>query len=193
MQTLKIIVGLGNPGKKYKNTRHNVGFMVLDKMAENLDLTWKTDKKFNAETAIFSSDEKKIILMKPLSFMNNSGQAVHSLMSYYGVIPKFSFRSLFKKNIQKISDLTEILTIIHDDLDIELGKYKISTDSRAAGHNGVQSIIDHLKTKNFKRIRVGIKTEIKEKIPGNKFVLQNFNKEEMKTIEKIIPQIISQL
>ncbi len=179
---MKIIVGLGNPGKKYKNTRHNVGFMVLDALAEELGLTWKTDKKFNADIA----KDGDTILVKPLTYMNNSGQSVQAIMSYYNLLPKKL--GLIKK---KDADLSEALTVIHDELDIGLGKYKITSDSRSAGHNGVQSIINHLKTKNFKRIKIGIKSDLKEKMSGEKFVLMNFAKEEQKMINEVIDKIKS--
>ena len=87
--------------------------------------------------------------------MNNSGQAIQAILSYYKLLPKKL--GLIK---QKDSNLSDILTIIHDDIDIELGNHKTSVNSRSAGHNGVQSIINHLKTKNFKRIRIGVRTEL---------------------------------
>ena len=87
---------------------------------------------------------------------------------------------------KKDSNLSGVFTVIHDDLDIELGKYKISVDSRSAGHNGVQSIINHLKTKNFKRIRIGIKNKKPAQMPAKQYVLQKFNEEELKNIKKTI-------
>ena len=90
-------------------------------------------------------------------------------------------------------DLSEILTVIHDDLDIELGKYKISIDSRSAGHRGVESIIDYLKTKNFKRIRIGICSPMLEKIPADKFVLQKFSDEEKAIIHPLISKIVGEI
>ncbi|MFA5359749.1 MAG: aminoacyl-tRNA hydrolase [Patescibacteria group bacterium] len=174
---MNIIVGLGNPGEQYQSTRHNVGFMAVDALAKKLDLKWKNNKKFKADIA--KGDD--VILVKPLTFMNESGSAVVLTLAYYKLSP-------------------ENLTVIHDDLDIELGKSKISVDSRSAGHNGVQSIIDRLNTKNFKRLRIGIKTSSLEKIPADlarqngveaaKFVLQKFKPEEKKIINSIIPEVI---
>jgi PTH1 family peptidyl-tRNA hydrolase len=191
---MKIIVGLGNPGEKYKKTRHNVGFMAVDALAEQMGLTWQKNKKFNAQLA----KGKNIILVKPLSYMNNSGQVAQVVLSYYKLLPKKL--GLIK---QKNSDLSKILTIIHDDIDIPLGKYKISIDSRSAGHNGVQSIIDRLKTKNFKRIRIGIRTDLinkiladpsrRKQVEASKFVLQKFSKEELEIINNLIPEIIEEL
>jgi PTH1 family peptidyl-tRNA hydrolase len=177
---MRIIVGLGNPGDKYKITRHNAGFMAVDALANKFGLTWEENKKFKALTA----KGLDIILVKPQTFMNLSGESVQAILSYYKLMPK-SLGIIKKKD----ADLSEILTVIHDDLDIDLGKFKISTDSRSAGHNGVQSIINHLKTKNFKRIRIGIKTPLKEKIPTEKFVLQKFSEEELVITKKIIEQL----
>jgi len=179
----KILVGLGNPEKRYERTRHNAGFMALDLLAQTSDLDWKENKKFNSQTATLGDT----LLLKPQTYMNNSGQAVRAALSYYKLLPKNLL------TVKKDSDLSDVLTVIHDDLDIVLGKYKISADSRSAGHNGVQSIIDHLKTKNFKRIRLGILTELKEKMPGEKFVLDNFGKNEMVDLEKVLGEVMNEL
>ena len=181
---MKIIVGLGNPGEKYNNTRHNAGFMALDFFAEKENLVWQFDKKFNIDFI----KHNDTFFIKPLTFMNNSGQAIALFMNYYKLLPKKI--GLIK---EKNSKLSQILTVVHDDLDIELGKYKISTDSRSAGHNGVQSIIDHLKTKNFRRIRIGIKNNRPEQMPIEKYVLQKFSEEEIITINNLMPKIIAGL
>jgi len=191
---MKLKIGLGNPGDKYKKTRHNVGFMVVDALAEKHELNWKMNKKFKAEIATFSpsllegAGRGEVIIAKPQTYMNLSGQTVQAILSYYKLLPKKL--GLIQKND---SDLSEILTVIHDDLDIEFGKYKIAVDSRSAGHNGVQSIINQLKTKNFKRIRIGIRNNMLDNIPIDKFVLQKFNNEEEKNIKSLISEIIKQL
>ena len=181
---MSIVIGLGNPGEQYKKTRHNAGFMAINALAKELNLTWVANKKFKAETASGSG----FILIKPQDFMNNSGFSATAVLNYYKLLPK-------KLGILRTAnaDLSKILTVIHDDLDIELGKYKISVDSRSAGHRGVESIIDQLKTKNFKRIRIGIRTVALEKIPTEKFVLQKFTGEEEKKIITLIKEIIKQL
>lgn len=181
---LKVIIGLGNPGEQYNNTRHNAGFMAIDALAKELGLTWTANKKFKAETA----EGQNIILIKPRDFMNNSGSPAKAVLSYYKLLPK-KLGILKTKN----ADLSEILTVIHDDLDIELGKYKISVDSRSAGHRGVQSIIDQLKTKNFQRIRIGIRASALEKIPADKFVLQKFPQEEKIIIDQLILKIAGEM
>ena len=179
-----IISGRGNPEKPKKTPRHNIGFMAIDFLASKQALNWESSKKLKADMAK-SSD---LILVKPQDFMNNSGQTVAAVLSYYKLLPK-------KLGLIKAADadLSKILTIIHDDLDIELGKYKISIDSRSAGHRGVESIIRHLKTKNFKRIRIGIKTSALEKIPADSFVLQKLNDEEKKIVNAVISASLNEL
>lgn len=181
---MRIIIGLGNPGEKYKKTRHNAGFIALDAFAKKLGLNWETSKKFNAEII----KQIDTVLVKPQNYMNNSGQTAQGVLSYYKLLPKKL--GLIK---EKNSNLADSLMIIHDDIDIPLGKYKLSVDSRSAGHNGVQSIIDYLKTKNFKRLRIGVRTNIIEKMPADKFVLQNFNQEELDTLNNLIPKIIKEI
>lgn len=177
---MNIIVGLGNPGKKYKNTRHNVGFYAVDKIVQEKNLSWTLNKKFFSLIA----HDGDTLYIKPQTFMNNSGQAVNAVLSYYKLLPK-KIGIIKEKN----SDLTKILTVIQDDLDIKIANYKLSENSRSGGHKGVESIIQHLRTKNFKRIRIGIKNELKEKIPTEKFVLMNFSKEEKIIIDKVLKEI----
>lgn len=174
---MKIIIGLGNPGLEYKNTRHNVGFMVIDVLAEQHDLVWKNNKKFQAKIC----QNKNFILIKPQTFMNNSGKTALAILSYYKLLPR-----KFGLFINKNNNLSDVLTVIHDDVDIELGKYKISINSGSAGHQGVQSIINYLKTKKFQRIRIGIRSNLINKITTEKFVLQRFSGEELRVVKKII-------
>lgn len=167
---MKIIIGLGNPGEQYKLTRHNLGFMVVDALAKQLELTWTVNKKLKAEI----TKTTDFILIKPQTFMNLSGESVEATLSYY-----------------KLS--ADDLIIIHDDLDLEFGTYKVATASRAAGHNGVQSIMDKLNTQKICRYRVGIKNELREKIPAEKFVLEKFSKTELENLEDIIQKIVKEL
>jgi PTH1 family peptidyl-tRNA hydrolase len=177
---MKIVVGLGNPGQEYENTRHNTGFMLVDKLAADAGAAWQFNKRFKAEIA----ESRGVFFVKPQTFMNESGVAVAAVLSYYKLLPK-TLGILKSKN----ADLSQILTVAHDDVDIDLGKYKISIDSRSAGHKGVQSIINHLKTKNFQRLRLGTKTELKNKIPTDKFVLMKFGAEEKEKISALIKKI----
>lgn len=179
---MKIIVGLGNPGKEYNGTRHNAGAMVLDELAGGE--SWRESKKFQALTLERGGD----LWIKPLTYMNLSGSSVRAILDYYHLIPKKL--GLFRA---KDSDLSDILVVLHDDLDIELGKYKVSDDSRSGGHRGVESIINTLKTKKFKRIRLGIKNELRDRIPAEKFVLQKFAAGEWEKIEKMITAIATEI
>lgn len=182
---MKIIAGLGNPGKQYEKTRHNIGFMILDKIAREHNLEWKLEKKHNSLSARFEDK----LLVKPQIFMNNSGEALRSIMAYYNLLPK-KLKFFSKKDC----DLSESLTVIHDDLDIDFGKIKISTDSRAAGNNGVQSIINHLKTKKFQRLRIGIKNEkLRKNIPAKNFVLMRFEKDEEEQLDNVTAEAIKLL
>ncbi len=165
---MKLIIGLGNPGKTYKKTRHNIGFVFLDKLQTAWNFSnFSLNKKLEAEISEGILNEKKIILAKPQTFMNLSGVATQKILAFYKLKP-------------------EDLLVIHDDKDIFCGKYKLATDSSSAGHNGVQNIIDTLDTKQFKRLRIGIKNSdntFPYKEAGD-FVLGKFKKTEIEGIEK---------
>ncbi len=171
-----LIIGLGNPGQKFQKTRHNLGWQVLDLLQkkwkkEHNFSNWKKVKKFKAEINKGKIGNKKIILVKPLTFMNLSGQAIKLLISYYKIQPKDLF-------------------VIHDDIDIPLGKIKISKNQGAAGHKGIQSMIEELGTKNFARLRIGIKPENSKPKNVEKFVLLKVNKNDEKNIEEAIGKTI---
>lgn len=162
-----LIVGLGNPGLRYKKTRHNAGFKVVDEFRKEQGFSrFKLDKKFQAEVSEGIVGQKKILLVKPQTFMNNSGTAVKAVLSFY------------KIPIQGV-------IVIHDDTDIELGEIKISQNCGSAGHNGVESIINMLGTQDFTRVRIGIGTSQDRTM--EKFVLTKFSKDE----EKIIKQSLA--
>ena len=146
-----LIVGLGNSGKKYEKTRHNVGFRVIDGL-RFLNL-------------------KKVILAKPKAFMNQSGKAVKLLVTRYQ-LPATS------------------LWVVHDDIDLPLGKIRISKGRGAAGHKGVESIIKEINSKNFIRLRVGIQPKIHKPKNIEKFVLQKFNKDEEKIVKEVIKKSV---
>lgn len=169
---MKLIVGLGNPGAEYFATRHNVGFMFIDFLIKKLNLETRWQKKFNSSYTKTKINGAEYLLQLPETFMNNSGEAVGALTKFYKIKP------------------ADIL-VIHDDVDIILGKYKIQTDRSSAGHHGVESIISHLRTQTFTRLRIGVKTEKLEKIPTDKFVLQEFNKEEVEIINQVFEEIIN--
>ncbi len=173
---MRIVVGLGNPGQQYTNTRHNIAWLFLDKLLGPVN--WQENKKFKA--LLYKDGET--LFVKPLTFMNNSGLAVQKILSYYKLLNK-NFIGISQKD----SDLNNVLSVIHDDLDIDFTNYKITNDSRSTGHNGVKSIIKHLKTQKFTRWRIGIKNDLLRKhIPADKFVLSTFNSEERKQLNQLL-------
>lgn len=162
---MKLIVGLGNPGNEYKLTRHNIGFMVVDRLSidENLPHHTKKFKSFLTHGPLFGC---KVIIAKPSTFMNLSGEAVGTIAAYYGIA-------------------AEDIIVIHDDMDIEFGQLKIKTKGGAAGHRGIESIIKYLKNEDFVRVRIGI-GKPPPYISGADFVLQKFNSAEQEELMQVI-------
>jgi len=132
-QSFRLIVGLGNPGREYERTRHNVGFMLLDQMVSRSGANWRMEKDWKAEIASHDG----VLYCKPTSFMNLSGRPVHHVANFYKVAP------------------SETL-VVYDDLALPLGKLRLRPSGSAGGHNGLQSIIDHLGTNVIPRLRIGI-------------------------------------
>lgn len=173
---MKLVVGLGNPGEKYKDTRHNVGFLVVDKLAHELGSTgamWKSMAKYKAHVVKMGD----VVLVKPQSFVNASGVSVAGLVNFYHMKP-------------------EDVWVIHDDLDLPLGKIRIRTGGASAGHHGVDSIIRELKTDAFTRFRLGIGRgkEARDKSADQNFhrrfvidfVLSRFNRHEAGELNHIV-------
>lgn len=189
---MKLIVGLGNPGLKYQNNRHNVGFMfinyIINELASSPDFAkassgervseLKYDKKISLKLAKLSKlgiKNEEILLCMPQTFMNLSGKAV-------------------KKIIENCKLKVENLIVVHDDLDIPLGKFRIDMGRGPKLHNGLTSIEQHLKTKNFLRVRVGVDNrQITGPVNGETYVLQNFRPEEKEIINKLFPEIWSRI
>lgn len=176
---MKLIVGLGNPGKNYAKTRHNIGFIVLDelqkKMAEYGASKWELSKKFNAEICGAVKGGQKIILAKPMTFMNNSGEAAQLLTHFYKIT---------------LPDLI----VVHDDKDLKLGEMRVQTDRSDAGHNGIKSIVQHLGTQNFTRLRIGIAPENPKKMRDTaKFVLSRFGLFEKKKVSEVIKRAVEEI
>lgn len=154
---MKLIVGLGNPGKQYEHTRHNLGFMVVDALAERLHASeWKKHHKANALVAEAMVGGEKCLMAKPQTFMNSSGEAVQALMAFY-----------------KLQSGDVI--VAHDELDLPFGTLRISIDASAGGHNGVASVMEKLGTRNIIRLRMGIRGPQKGSIPSDKYVLLPFS------------------
>lgn len=175
---IKLIVGLGNPGKEYENTRHNMGFLFVDALAKKLNAPeFIYEKKLKSEIS-----KSKVLIAKPQTFINKSGEAVSALSKFYKIKP-------------------ENILIVHDDIDILWGNFKFSFGRSSAGHKGVESIIKALKTKNFWRLRIGIqpirqaqgKPLIKKHISADKIILKKFTPVELKILNQTIKKAISEL
>ncbi len=158
---MKLIVGLGNPGKEYENTRHNTGFMVMDALAKDLGVSINMIKFKGVYTKTKIKGED-VILLKPGTYMNNSGESVGEVMRFFKI------------------DVEDIL-VIYDDLDLPTGRLRIRDKGSAGGHNGIKSIIAHVGTSEFKRIRIGIDKH--PYIPTVDYVLGRFTKEEMESMQ----------
>lgn len=172
-----IIIGLGNPGRQYQKTPHNLGFRVLDYFKKKQKFSnFVFSKKYNSLISKGEIGKKKIILGKPKTFINNSGKAVKLLVKDY-------FKK--KENNQELKNLW----VIHDDIDLSLGKIKIVKNQGSGGHKGVKSIIDELKTKNFIRFKIGTQPKFGKPKNIKNFVLKNFNQEEEKIVKEIIKKI----
>ncbi|MCS7203757.1 MAG: aminoacyl-tRNA hydrolase [Thermodesulfovibrio sp.] len=160
-----LIAGLGNPGKKYKNTRHNVGFMVVDELAKRYRLQFRKEDDYLI--AVGGIENRIITLIKPSTYMNLSGKAL---------------KKLADEKILK--NLPDSLIVIHDDLDLPVGKIKIKRNGSSGGHRGIQSIIEYLGTKDFIRIKVGIGKP--ERGDVSDYVLSKFSEEQKELIKQKI-------
>lgn len=169
---MKMIVGLGNPGTKYEKTKHNVGFMVIDELAKKHQVTFKKNA-FQALVGEYFENAEKILLVKPQTFMNESGKAVGPLMTYFNIYP-------------------EELVIVYDDLDLTLGKIRLRQKGSAGGHNGVRSVISHLNSQVFNRIKVGI-ARPKQNQTVVHHVLTNFDKDEQPVINQAMDKTVEAL
>ena len=160
---MKLVVGLGNPGREYKNTRHNIGFMVLDYYLGKV--AWKNKMESNFYSTTINNEE--VIFIKPLTYMNLSGMAVSKVVKFYKI---------------KMEDIL----IIQDDLDLKIGTYKIKKNSSSGGHNGIKSIISELNSEEFLRLKIGIgKNPL---MPTDKYVLAKIPDDELIAIESNFPE-----
>lgn len=155
---IKLIVGLGNPGRQYEKTRHNAGFLFLDALAQELGCNWSNESRFQGLFAECSVANGRVMLLKPDTFMNRSGQSVGKIARYYKLLPE------------------EIL-VVHDELDFNPGVVKLKKDGGHAGHNGLRDIIAHLGSKEFYRLRIGIGRPAAGKVVVD-FVLSSPSKQE---------------
>ncbi len=163
---MKLVVGLGNPGLKYRKTKHNVGFMCLDLYADKKHMKFKQDNKFKGEVL----KDGNLILLKPHTFMNLSGESVKKAMKFYNI------------------ELKDVL-IIYDDLALPIAKIRIREKGSSGGHNGVKSIIDHVGTDEIQRVKIGIDSN--PLIEAKDYVLGKFSKSELKEIDQAIQRTIN--
>lgn len=168
---MKILVGLGNPGKEYERTRHNTGFRVMDALADKLNMSF-TKAKFNAILAEGIYKGEKILLVKPSTYMNRSGESLLQIANFY-----------------KIS--AEDLIVVYDDVDLEVGKLRLRKSGGAGTHNGMRDIVSKLGWTNFPRLRIGIDQD--KIIPLASYVLSPFTKEEEVDIEKVLDKAVDAL
>ncbi len=166
----KLIVGLGNPGEKYTNTRHNIGFIILDNFFVHESGTWLKQAQF--KSLVLKTDSS--ILVKPQTFMNGSGEAVSKILNFYKKGP-------------------EDLVVIHDDVDLDLGRIKLAKNSGSAGHHGIESIKEHLGTLDFYRLRIGVGRPIQVGFDIESYVLQAFLQDEKEQILKSFDTFVKTL
>lgn len=170
---MKLIVGLGNPEEKYRETRHNVGSMFVDFLADKWGLSWQ--KRKDLQSLLCQNKEKQIYLAKPLVFMNQSGSAVRKIKD-------------------KLEIKNEDIYIVHDELDLPLGKHLVSLAKSSPLHKGIISTEKEMKTKDFWRIRIGVDGRSEEnRIPGEKYVLEKFSSEEAENLSLVFDEIVSEI
>lgn len=166
---MKLIAGLGNPGSKYQNTRHNLGFMVADSFAKSEGLSWRISRDW----ICYFAKTNDFVVAKPTTFMNKSGEALRSVAEFFKI------------------DVSDIL-VIHDDLDLPFGKIRMSFDSMSAGHKGVESVIESLSGPDFARLRVGIGHPTPKATDGKgdpeKYVLEEFSKDEVAQLPAVLAE-----
>lgn len=165
---MKLLVGLGNSGNQYNHTRHNLGYEVVEFLSKKWKLHFSKQSKLNADICITMQNQETIILAKPLPYVNLSGNTVQKIKNFY-----------------KLSNYD--IWVISDDIDLEFGKIRTRIGGSSGGHNGLKDIIEKIGD-NFVRIRIGIKTDELNKMDVSAFVLQKFNKNEKKSLDKIISQ-----
>ena len=167
---MKLIVGLGNPGAEFAKTRHNLGYMVVDELCSKWGISLNDNAKLKSQMYTGLIDNQTLVLIKPKTFMNLSGQAVQKVKQFY----KLENNDIW---------------VISDDLDLEFGKIRTRVGGSSGGHNGLKNIIEQI-GEDFVRIRIGIKNEMLERVPAEKFVLQRFDKNEDNKLPDIINHTI---
>lgn len=171
--SIAVIAGLGNPGTKYRDTRHNIGFRLADKLAAKYGGTWKQEGRFEAEVAVITHAGRKLMLLKPQTFMNASGRSIGAALRYRKLGP-------------------DALMVIYDDLTLDVGRSKLSVSGSAGGHNGVASILSEVGN-GFARFRVGIGAKPEKSTDLADYVLSKFSKDEATHLEERASIFIEQI
>ena len=173
---MKLLVGLGNPGNNYQHTRHNAGFMLVDQLADKLGVVWKKRKILELEMVETDYFNQKLILLKPQGFMNRSGQVLGRFWRKTAPIP------------------LENLFIVHDDLDLPLGEFKLQLGKGPHEHNGLLSIYQNLGAKDFWHVRIGVDARAgRRELAGHQYLLQPFPPEEFLILEQTLIRVLTEL
>lgn len=165
VKNMRLIAGLGNIGAKYCFTRHNAGFMLADKIAADNNAEFRENYKLKSLITKFYKDDEEIMVIKPITYMNLSGEAVRAVIDYYKI-------------------LQADIIVIYDDLSLNLGRIRFRISGTDGGHNGIKSVIRHLEAKDFPRLKIGIGPQ--PALPAEAFVLQNFSREELIMLKDVL-------
>ena len=171
---LYLIVGLGNPGKEYDGTRHNVGFALVERLAKGWRADWELKKKFSSRLAQVDRDGRRMVLCKPQTYMNASGEAVAAVCDYYKLSPKH-------------------VLILVDDADLSLGTIRLRPDGSSGGHHGLESIEQHLGTRAYARLKIGIGRREQDGRQISGYVLSRFASDEKKVVEQVLERASQQV
>jgi len=174
MENLYLIVGLGNPGKRYERTRHNAGFLAVDRLARRWSLAWATEARFDARSARVDREGRRVLLVQPQTFMNRSGDAVGRYVTYYRVA------------------LDRMLVVV-DDADLELGTLRLKPRGSSGGHHGLESIESHLGTREYARLRIGIGRRPEGPREITDYVLGRFEPSEWRGFERVLERSADQM
>lgn len=171
--SIAVIAGLGNPGPKYRGTRHNIGFVLIDKLAAKHGAVWKTEARFEAETAVITHGERKLMLVKPQTFMNASGRSLGAVLRYRKLPP-------------------ESLLVLYDDITLEVARIKLSHSGSAGGHNGIADLLEQV-GKGFNRYRIGVGAKPHKEMDLADYVLSQFTKDEQQLLADRMPTYLEHL
>lgn len=171
--SIAVISGLGNPGQKYRNTRHNIGFDIADYLALKLHGTWRKEARFEAEVAPVQLGERKLLLVKPLTFMNDSGRSLSAVLRNLKLGP-------------------ESTLVVYDDLTLEFGRTKLSISGSSGGHNGVSDLLEKIGP-GFARYRVGIGAKPNKEMDLADYVLSRFKPAELETLSECMPAYLEEI